>query len=369
MDQAWQLAGSGHQAEAMQVLRQILTQSPNDADARLLLGSLLSEAGQHQEAIGELKQAVRLRPRSAEAEVALGEAYSSSGDRPAAQRSFQQAVTLDAKSSVAHLDLARVLIESEQFDAATAHLDRALSTLGQDSDAANAHYLRAKVYSAHNDAGQAASQLRQAIAIQPAFPEAWSDLGEACQTLQDHAGALNALTRAVELAPNGGVAQYRLGKEYLLQHQSHQAVKPLQEADRLNPDDQSTLNALQKALRQDGQTEAADRVKQHLADLLGHGEVTAEDELAAIQLNNQGAELQRAGDMRQAVEKYRAAVRLNPRSAPMRVNYAVALLRVGEWTAGLAALRESLRLDPGNSKIKAALDDALAQAPKTAGRP
>jgi hypothetical protein len=48
------------------------------------------------------------------------------------------------------------------------------------------------------------------------------------------------------------------------------------------------------------------------------------------------------------------------------VNYAVALLRLGEWTAGLDELHGALQRDPENAHIRALLTDALAQAPPNA---
>lgn len=61
--------------------------------------------------------------------------------------------------------------------------------------------------------------------------------------------------------------------------------------------------------------------------------------------------------------KYRAAVGLLPDHTGIRVNYAVALLRLGQWQQGLAKLREAVRREPGNALWKAALDDALRQGP------
>ena len=89
--------------------------------------------------------------------------------------------------------------------------------------------------------------------------------------------------------------------------------------------------------------------------------------LAGIQLNNQGADLEKAGNLPGALEKYRAAVGLLPDHAGIRVNYAVALLRLGQWQQGLAELREAVRREPGNALWKAALDDALRQAPTQFG--
>jgi predicted Zn-dependent protease len=80
-------------------------------------------------------------------------------------------------------------------------------------------------------------------------------------------------------------------------------------------------------------------------------------------MNNEGAELQKDGNLAGALEKYRAALALNPASVPIRVNFAIALLRLGQWTDGLNELHDALLRDISNPKIRAALKDAIAQAP------
>jgi len=367
IEDAWELAMKGQRPQAIQLLHQIIKDNPRDADARLLLGSILQEEGDRTESIAQLTEAVRLRPRSAEAQNALGEALNAFGDAQAARGPFEKAVSLDPKFAQAHVNLGMILLEAGEFDGAARHLDRATELLGHKPDAAYAHYLRAKVYTEQNDVPKAAAQLQQAVALRPDFAEAWSDLGDALKTLSDDAGGLAAFEKAVSLAPDDAVAQTRLGAEYLDQGKAHLAVAHLQEAARLDPTNQSTLYSLQRAFREDGQDEQADAVKKKLAEMLREKDKADQNLLAGIQLNNQGADLEKAGNLTGALEKYRAAVGLLPDHAGIRVNYAVALLRLGQWQQGLAELREAVRREPGNALWKAALDDALRQAPTQFG--
>ncbi|HLH04735.1 MAG TPA: tetratricopeptide repeat protein [Bryobacteraceae bacterium] len=363
LERAWNLAGNGDRSQAIQLLEHTVRQFPNNSDARLLLGSLLSEAGDAPEAIDQLTAAVRLAPRSADAQNALGEAYLAAGDFKDARSPFEQALKLKPQYAIAQLNLGSVLLQAGDFNAAAAHLDRAIELLGRDADAAYARYLRAKAYSAASDPQNAAKLLEQAIALRPEYAEAWSDLGQARRLLLDDAGALAAEKRAVELKPSDPVAQYRLGAEYLRQDQIDAAIEHLQTANQLKPGDQSTLNALQSALRQAGRSAEADEIKRRLADLLREKDRQNQDELEAVKLNNEGADLQRAGHLAEAAAKYKQAVALYPAHAGIRVNYAVALLRLGRWTDGLNELHEALERDPGNAQIRSALNDALRQAP------
>lgn len=363
IDKAWDLVRSGQRDQAMQVLTGILRSNPRDVDARLLYGSLLMEAGKQQESISQLEEAVALRPQSAEAQNALGEAYNRFGETEPAEKAFAAAVALDPRFATAQTNLGLVLLQAGKLDEAATHLDEALKILGKSTDASYPHYLRAKVYSAQSKPKEAEKQLLAAVALKPDFAEAWSDLGQARKQNLNSAGALAAFERAVKVDPNDAVAQYRLGAEYLRQGKPHQAVEHLERSNQIAPQNQSTLNSLQAALRQDGKTEEASKIRQELAQLLRDQDKANQNALAAARVNNEGAALEKNGDLHGAVEKYREAVSLNPTHVGMRVNYAIALLRLGQWTEGLNQLHEALKMDPHNAKLQAAMRDALSQAP------
>ena len=138
---------------------------------------------------------------------------------------------------------------------------------------------------------------------------------QASKGLLDDAGALAAFQRSVQLDPENAISQYRLGAEYLRQGKPHEAVPHLQESFRLNPKNQSTLYSLQMALRQDGQVEEAARVKKQLAELLRNIDKESQDAFAALRLNNEGAALEKTGDLAGALEKYRGVLALDPNTS------------------------------------------------------
>ena len=100
----------------------------------------------------------------------------------------------------------------------------------------------------------------------------------------------------------------------------HEAVGPLQEAARLDPN-QSTLNALQLALRKDGQPEQADAVKRRLAEVLRDKDQADQKLVSALEINNKGSELEKSGDVRGALERRTPALELYPDHAGIRTNY------------------------------------------------
>ena len=364
IDQAWDLLAKGQRAEAVRLLNKMIGSNPRDAEARLMLGSVLMEEGKGPESIAQLSEAVRLRPDRADAQNALGEAFRAFGDPGAARKAFSKAIACDANFAQAQVNLGLVLLETGEFSAAAPHLDRAVKLMGQTPDAAYPHYLRAKVYTEEKQIKKAAGELQQAVTLQPNFAEAWSDLGIARKDMMDEAGALAAFEKAVRFAPNDPVAQTRLGTELLNQGEHHEAVPHLEQAVQLNPENQSALYNLQRALLFDGRAEEAKVVRGKLTDLLHRQDQADQNAVAGIQLNNQGAALEKAGNLRGAVEKYREALERYPEHVGIRLNFAVALLRLGHWKEGIAELREVVRRDPGNLPAQKALEEALAQAPR-----
>jgi tetratricopeptide (TPR) repeat protein len=362
VEDAWQLIGQGKRDQAIALLRQLIHAEPRNASARLLLGSVLMEEGQRSESIAQLTEAVHLLPQSAEAHNALGEAYNTFGEPAAARPEFERAVKLDPRHAQARVNLAALLIEQGDAESAIPRLDEAVRLLGPKPDAAYPHYLRAKIYSLDRDPAKATSELQQAVELRPDLAEAWSDLGEARRNLNDEKGALGAFRRAVALSPEDAIAQVRLGLQLLDTGAAHEAVEHLDSAVRLDPKNQSAWNALQRALRRDGQAERAEAAKRKLAELLRERDEGDQKLVAAIEINNRGAELEKTGDLRGALERYRSALELLPEHLGIRVNLAVALLKLGNWQEGIAEMRQAQKRDPANREIQKALADALAQA-------
>jgi protein O-GlcNAc transferase len=362
VEDAWDLLAAGKREQAILVLRGIIKLNARDGDARLLLGSVLAEAGNRAESIPQLEEGVRLLPNSPEAHHALGEALHNFGEIKAARAEFEKAVKLDPGFAQAQADLGSGLFDAGEFRAAAEHLDRAIEILGNSPDSAYPRYLRAKVYTDRNEVEKAAAALNEAVSLRPDFAEAWSDLGQARKAIFDDAGALAAFERAVALSPDDAVAQTRLGSEYLHLAKAHEAVPHLRQAVRLNPENQTALYGLQSALREDGHLEEAREAKQRLAELLQRKH-SNQNALQAVQLNNEGAALEKAGDLPAALEKYRAALSLDPDHIGIRTNFGIALLRLGEWNQGIAELQDAVRRDPENTVLKSALRDAISKTP------
>jgi tetratricopeptide (TPR) repeat protein len=130
----------------------------------------------------------------------------------------------------------------------------------------------------------------------------------------------------------------------------------------LQPDDRAVLYSLSRALRNNGQTEEAKAVEGKLLGILRSSDKLRENSLEATRLNNEGVELEKSGNLSAALEKYTAALELDPLHGGYRRNLALGLCRLGQWDQGIAELREVLRQNPDDEVTTKALYIAMEQA-------
>ena len=135
------------------------------------------------------------------------------------------------------------------------------------------------------------------MTVQPDFGGGMVGSWTGAKAMLDDAGAFAAFQRAVELNPENAVSQYRLGAEHLRQGNAHEAVKHLRKSFQLDPGNQSTLNSLQLALRQDGQVDEAGEIKRSWRRRCVTSTGTATIAFDALRLNNEGAALEKAGNL------------------------------------------------------------------------
>jgi tetratricopeptide (TPR) repeat protein len=364
-------AGSFDKAEAM--LRQTIAADPSNIEARVLLGKTLALQGVRGEAIEQLAEAVRLNPSSATAHNEFGMVLSRFVEVRAARQEFERALELDPGLAEAHVNLSLVLAQAGELAAARDHLDRAIELQGNNPKAAYSHYLRAKIWASQDQIDKAMVELERAVHLRRDYAEAWSDLGGMRRLALDSAGAIEALQRAVALKPDDALAQYRLGQLYLQDGHAVKAVEHLKQALFYAPNDRATLYNLLLALRKTGRLEEAKPIEKRMAELQHQTDRASEVGFAASDLNSEGIQLERSGDIRAALAKYRAALDLDPTGFGFRLNYALALCRLGRWQDGIVELREVLRLDPDNADAAKALyiavDKAKAQPGDVRKRP
>ena len=356
------LIEAGSNLQAIAILREVLREEPENGDAHLLLGSALALVPERSEALKELQKAVKLQPSSALANFTLGTAQARFGIPEAAQQSFEKTLQLDPQFAEAHVSLAMILGQQKELAAAREHLTQAIKLYGNTPPAAQSHYLLAQILTDQNEPGKALEELDRAIALRPNYAEAFVAQGFIRKWQHNDAAAIGAFKKAVALSPDDFDAQHELGSAYLRADEASQAVEPLRQAAKLKPGDRATLYQLCKALQRAGKPEEAKACQQDLSTNIDAGLATAAHELTSTQANNAGVELEKAGNLTGALEKYRDAVKLDPKVTVFRRNMALALCRLGRWDEGIVELREVLKEDPDDAQATKALYIAIENA-------
>jgi tetratricopeptide (TPR) repeat protein len=362
LENAESLLSKGATAEAVVVLRQIVTDDPRNVDAHLLLGTALALIGERGESINQMAVAVQLRPDSARAHNQYGMVLSRFIEVKAAREEFEKALELDPRLAEAHVNLSLILAQAGEVISAGDHLDQAIKLQGDVRAAAYTHYLRAKIWGAQSQIDKSIDELEKSIQLRPEYAEAWSDLGGMRRLSLDSSGAVQALEKAVALNPHDSTAQYRLGQLYLQDGEAAKALDHLKVALLRDPSDVAILYSLDRALRKAGKLEEAKPIEKQLAELRAQSDRASTVALAASRLNDEGIAMEKSGDVRAALAKYRAALDLDPTGTGFQLNYGLALCRLGRWEDGIAELREVLRLDPDNHEAAKALYIAMDQA-------
>jgi tetratricopeptide (TPR) repeat protein len=355
---AQQSLAQGDYAKGIEQLQGIVRAEPGNAEAHSLLGTALATEERRRESLDELLEAARLKPNSAVIYERLGLVMSHFSETAAARQAFEKAVSLDPNRSNARLNLAMLSAQAGDYATAARQLDFLHQITNSSIRMPLVRYLRAKIYDDVFDFDKAIAELKLALKADPSFADAWFELGVAQRALQNNSPALEAFEQAAKLNPEDFDTQYQLGTQALRTGNFSEAIAHLQEADHLRPHDRPTLYNLARALRKAGNAQEAHSVTASVAALTKTADKTAENALAAVELNNAGVELEKKGELRAALEKYRAAEDLDPQHPGFRLNHGLVLCRLGFWNQGIAELRDVSKENPEN--VEASRDLSIA---------
>jgi predicted O-linked N-acetylglucosamine transferase (SPINDLY family) len=174
----------------------------------------------------------------------------------------------------------------------------------------------------HQIAGRAAESiplLEQAIALQPAYPEALLNLGNALQTAGRSEDAIKAFRQAIALNPALPEAHTGLGVALQTHGQLDDAIEHHREALQLRPAYPAAWSNLGFALRSRGEC------------------------------------------LQEAIAAFREALRLKPEYPEALSNLGLALLTDGQSEAGLASQRKAIAINPNNTQFHLNLGDGLLE--------
>ncbi|MCC7541230.1 MAG: 4Fe-4S binding protein [Deltaproteobacteria bacterium] len=118
--------GHGVLPTAEGALRRVLSDEPDDVEARMRLAAVLTRSGRAADAVRELRIATNARPRDARLQADLGVALAMAGSTDAARRALTIAVRIDPGLAVAHTNLGLLLADRGDLAGAGRHLASAV---------------------------------------------------------------------------------------------------------------------------------------------------------------------------------------------------------------------------------------------------
>jgi tetratricopeptide (TPR) repeat protein len=217
----------GNYVGAIAVYRKALEERKTDTDLRLRLGAALVTAGHIDEADSILKQVLKERPNSAEAEHFVGRVLFARKDTAQAVQRFQAAVATDASVPDYHLYLAWALLEQGNMSGALESINKALE---RDPNLGDAHWLMGRIQLRTGAVKDALASFLEARKLKPGRTEALAGMGDAYDELRQLEKAVDAYTEATKAQPENGEYWFRLGSLQLDRGHLDEARVALQES-------------------------------------------------------------------------------------------------------------------------------------------
>jgi serine/threonine-protein kinase len=293
--------GAGPVPEALEHYRAALALRPDSISVTRGLGRFLCELGRPDEGVEILAGAVLRWPEHARLRSDLGTALSRAGREDEARRCFEEALALDPDLPVANLNLALAL-------------------------------------EAEGDDQRVIALLERAAAGDPDVHRIWSQLGQAYVKTDAREQALDALTRAIELAPDDAQAINNRGYVLRLLGRPAEALRDFERAVVLDPTYVRAWGHLTSLRRARGELDAASAALEHLRALMPVDHYD-QNGLAWALATWPDAALR---DPARAVALAEAAVAAEPAQGAYWNTLGVARYRAGDFDGAIEALEASM---------------------------
>jgi len=299
--------------------------------------------------LDSLRDAARSNRRDYDAQRAYGIALMRAGEFREADQVLRAASRLRRDSLEALYDVARVAFAQEDYRKSRA----ACRLLERESrSAVLTHVCRARAFLVWNRAGRAFEELEAALAAEGDHFEALLALGDAHRLRAAVSEAEDAYQRAIAVHSDRPEPHYGLGLLYKNARRNPQAIAALRRAMALDGDDPDVLYELATLLRGDEAKALLTRV------------VALRPRNAAALVALADAERE-AGELDQAVERFRAVLEIDDRSAAAHRGLGLALLAQGNPEAAAEPLNRSLELVPNQPRVVLALGEMHEAAGRT----
>jgi tetratricopeptide (TPR) repeat protein len=310
-------ASSSATGRLITLLTAQIRKSPNDAILRVRLGEAYGALNKYPEAIEQLNAAIKIQPKHSGAYLDLGMIAMLTNNNKVAENYFQKVLSLTEADQYSQLNTVReqalynlgtITLGEKRYSDAAGFFKAALFMR---RDASDTYYQLARALDGLGATDDAIAQLEIGLQFDPGFAEAHYFLGELYQKKKDDVNASYQIAQAVKLAPGADQPQQAL-----------EAYGPASD----------WIAKSNKALN-DNDVEAALKyvlVARNLDD----------KSFDAAKLH--GSILVQRGDLKDALDVYKEAAKLNPKDAGVKAEIATLTKQVAALTpAKKAAVKKA----------------------------
>lgn len=211
LETALKLFNSGNYQQCFDIVSPYVQRHPDSSAARKILGMDQYMLGKPREALQELLRATELNPKDADAFYYLGRLYFSADNVVAALTAFQKSIELDPSSVRATTQLGQTYEALGRMTDAERAYRRAIELEEQQPKKSEwPYYNLALLYVNTGHAAESVPYFREALARNPAFPEAKVKLAVVLVKQNLSSEALKLLEGAIQDDPQNSEAHYRL---------------------------------------------------------------------------------------------------------------------------------------------------------------
>jgi protein O-GlcNAc transferase len=329
-------AQEGDLAQAETLFRRVVDTSPNYPEGHNNLGALLQQEGRIDEAIAAHRRAIALRPDYAVAHCHLGNALKRQGKLDDALAAYRHALALRPDFAEACNNLGVVLAQQGKFAQALDAYDRAIKLRPDDLEAA---YNRAVALQQQGRLQEAGAAYRAIVRRSPSSL-VYLNLGGVEQELGRLDDALAAFEQALALDPAYPQAHFNRGAVLQRLGRLDAAAEAYRRAINLRPGYVEAVTNAGIVLQELGRLDEAAAAFEHAATL---------QPAAPEPHNNLGIALLARGRPGEAVTAFQRALALEPDFAAAFYNMGNAWRELGKPEGAIAAYQQALRLRPDDA--------------------
>ena len=344
------LAKSGQTQRALEVLQSGLRQAPNDPALMALAGELYLQNNELGKATEHFEKAAKLDPKNAGVRTGLALSRIASGEMDHGMVDLESAVQLDSQRYQADIMLVVSHLRRESYDEAL----KAIAGLEKKQpNNPMTHNLKAAAYVGKKDIATARKHLERALALQPTYVTAATNLARLDIEDNKPREARRRFETILEKDKNNVQALLALANiGPRIEATQKERVDWLERARKASPGSVQPRLMLARLYAQAGDMKKAVEVAQQ-AQLSNPDNPEVLDTLGAMQLA--------AGDKNQALSTYRALAKVQPNS-PVALYRLAGAQAANADPAAAGTLKKALALKPDFTDAQAALAEVEARA-------